>query len=298
MMAVGKRTINEQIGYAPAARLLIVNADDFGMCHANNAAILHAWQQGIVSSTSLMVPCPWAPHAMRLLAEHPTLPFAVHLTLISEFGDYRWGPVASKSLVPSLLDDDGFFYRYNQQDALLAVAHLDEVETEFRAQLDAVRSAGLTPSHLDWHCLADGGREDIFQLTLSLARESGLALRIHHQPHAEVCRRLGLPVPDHSVLDSYGLETEGKAARYAQLLRDLPSGLSEWAVHPSLGDVEAQAIEPGSWDRRRADFDFVLSHHARDIIEEEGIIALDFRALQAVWSRGSMRGEDRAAGEP
>ncbi len=296
-MLSSKRTTNAQLGYAPDARLLIVNADDFGMCHANNAAIIQAWQQGIVSSTSLMVPCRWAPHAMRLLAEHPTLSFAVHLTLISEFSDYRWGPITSESMVPSLLDDDGFFYRNDLRDALLAAAKLDEVAAEFRNQIETVLIADLTPSHLDWHCLADGGREDIFQLTLSLAREYGLALRIHDTPHAEECRRLGLPVPDHGVLDSYSIATEGKAARYAQLLRELPPGLSEWAVHPSLGDAEAQAIEPGSWDRRRADFEFVVSQQARDIIEEEEIIVVEFRALQEIWSRGLRREIDGGAAE-
>jgi len=280
-----ERTTNQQLGYADDARLLIINADDFGMCHAINEATIQAWQNGVVTSTSLMVPCPWAPHAMRLLAEHPTLPFAVHLTLFSEFTDYRWGPVASKSIVPSLLDSAGFFYHDDQRDTLLAAAKLDEVEAEFRAQIEAVLIADLTPSHLDFHCVADGGREDIFGLTRNLAREYGLALRVHERGHADECRRLGLPVADHGVLDSYSLATEGKAARYAQLLRDLPPGLSEWAVHPSLGDAEAQALEPETWQVRRADFEFVTSADARALLEEESIIVLDYRSLQQVWVR-------------
>ncbi|HWV34855.1 MAG TPA: hypothetical protein VNZ55_04430, partial [Thermomicrobiales bacterium] len=77
---------------------------------------------------------------------------------------------------------------------------------------------------------------------------------------------------------------EEKRARYIQLLRKLPAGLSEWAVHPSLGDAEAQALEPGSWQVRRADYDFFLSPSAQGVIEEERIIVLDYRALQAVWA--------------
>jgi predicted glycoside hydrolase/deacetylase ChbG (UPF0249 family) len=217
---------------------------------------------------------------MQLLKNHPDLPFGVHLTLICERLAYRWGPLASKDKVPSLLDEAGYFYTDDRNQELLARAALDEVELEFRAQIEAVLAAQLTPTHLDWHCLADGGRADIFDLTLALAREYGLALRTHARASADKCRRAGLPAIDHDVLDSYALSTEGKAARYAQLLRELPPGLSEWAVHPSLGDAEAQAIEPGSWHVRKADFDFLISPAARDILDEEGIVLIDYRALQ------------------
>ncbi|MDQ3930690.1 MAG: polysaccharide deacetylase family protein, partial [Chloroflexota bacterium] len=247
MLSPTDRTTNRLLGYPDDARLLIINADDFGMCHAINEATLRAWRVGIVSSATLMVPCPWAPHAMWLLKDHPDLPFGVHLTVICDFADYRWGPLTSKGEVPSLVDDAGYFYSHERRLELLAQAALDEVEAEFRAQIRAVLAAHLRPSHLDWHCLADGGRADIFAMTLRLAREYGLALRIHHQSSAEHCRRAGLPTTDHGVLDSFALGSVHKAARYAQLLHALPAGLSEWAVHPSLGDAEAQALEPDSW---------------------------------------------------
>ncbi len=164
-------------------------------------------------------------------------------------------------------------------------AALDEVEAEFRAQIRAVLAAHLRPSHLDWHCLADGGRADIFAMTLRLAREYGLALRIHHQSSAEHCRRAGLPTTDHGVLDSFALGSVHKAARYAQLVRALPAGLSEWAVHPSLGDAEAQALHPERWPVRKADFDFLISREARAILDEEGIVLVDYRPLQQLWAR-------------
>jgi predicted glycoside hydrolase/deacetylase ChbG (UPF0249 family) len=276
------RGANRLLGYPEDARLLIVNADDFGMCHAINAATLQALQAGVVTSTTLMVPCPWAPHALRLLKEHPEISFGVHLTAVSEHNAFRWGPVTSKDKVPSLVDETGYFYHLDRLEDFLAHARLDDVEAEFRAQIDVVVSAQLRPTHLDWHCLADGGRDDIFGLTLQLAREFGLALRVHEQSSADRCRRAGFPTADHGVLDSYSLGAVGKAARYAQLLRALPPGLSEWAVHPSLGDAEAQAMEPDSWRVRRADFDFLISPAARDIISEEGIILVGYRAIQQV----------------
>ncbi len=189
------RETNRLLGYPDDARLLLVNADDFGLCHGSNEATLRAWRDGIVTSTSLMVPCPWAPHAMEILRQNPDLPFGVHLTFIREFDPYRWGPVAPVTEVPSLVDQRGhFLYEAEQSDQLLTQADIDEVEIEFRAQIDAVLEAGLAPSHLDWHCLPDGGREDIFELTLRLGREYGLALRAHFAHHQAAIRALGLPV--------------------------------------------------------------------------------------------------------
>ncbi len=284
MTSLNERQTNRLLGYPVDARLLIINADDFGMCHAINEATLRTLKEGVVSSTSLMAPCPWAPHAMQLLKEHPEIPFGVHLTVLCDWGDYRWGPLASKERVPSLLDEAGYFYRNERTAELLARAELDELEVEFRAQIEAVLAARLRPTHLDWHCLADGGRADIFAMTLGLAKEYGLALRIHDRASAEKCQRTGLPTTDYGVLDSYTLNTVDKSARYAQLLRELPAGLSEWAVHPSLGNAESQALEPDSWQVRKTDFDFLISQEAHDILEEEGIVLLDYRALQKVWS--------------
>jgi len=282
---VPEPTTNALLGYPDDARLLILNADDFGMCHAVNVATVEAFGSGVLTSTTLMTPCPWAPHAMRLLAEHPEIAFGVHLTLVSDFAIYRWGPVASKSAVPSLIDAAGFFYLYDQIPELLARATIAEVETEFRAQIQTVLDAGLAPTHLDWHCLADGRRPDIFDLTLRLAQEYGLALRVHDRANAARVHALGLPAADHDVLDSYRYDPADKPAIYTRLLRALPPGLTEWAVHLSLGNAEAQALEPENWRIRRADYDFLISPEARSLLDDEGIILQDYRALQSVWAR-------------
>jgi predicted glycoside hydrolase/deacetylase ChbG (UPF0249 family) len=290
MASLNERQSNRLLGYPADARLLIVNADDFGMCHAINEAILRTLKDGAVTSTSLMAPCPWAPHAMRLLKENPDIPFGVHLTVICDFRDYRWGPLTAKGKVPSLIDDGGYFYSGEQIPEFLAQAKLDELELEFRAQIQTVLNEQLQPTHLDWHCLADGGRSDIFELTLGLAREFGLALRVHGRQMAEQCQRLGLPTNDYDVLDSYGLNMVDKSAHFARLLRALPPGLSEWAVHPSLGNAESQAMELDSWQVRKADFDFFMSQEVHDVVKEEGIILLDYRALQKLWSHQNVHG--------
>jgi predicted glycoside hydrolase/deacetylase ChbG (UPF0249 family) len=276
---------NTLLGYPSDARLLIINADDLGMCHAINEAIFRTLKEGVVGSTSLMVPCPWALHAMNGLSENPDIDFGVHLTVICDSANYRWGPLSPREKAPSLIDETGYFHHLERMSEFLAQAKLNELEVEFRAQIEAVLAAKLQPTHLDWHCLLSGGRADIFDMTLGLAKEYGLALRVGEQPFIESVQKQGLPRDDHTVLDSYNLDINDKPARYAQMLRDLPVGLSEWAVHPGLGDAEMQAIEPDSWQVRQTDFDFVMSPQAREVIQQEGIILLGYKPLQAVWQR-------------
>jgi predicted glycoside hydrolase/deacetylase ChbG (UPF0249 family) len=274
---------NRLLGYPAGARLLIINADDFGMCQAVNQAIFGGLREGVVRSTTLMTPCPWALHAEHFLAQHPEVPFGVHLTVVSEWPEYRWGPLTSREKAPTLVDDSGHFYNYEQIPQFLAQVSLAELELEFRAQIEHVLAAGLKPTHLDWHCLNLSEREDISRLIFYLAREYGLAMRVAGRSWIENVQSQGYPTNDGDFLDSYHLDPATKTTRYVELLRSLPAGLSEWAVHPGLDGPELAAIEPGDQHIRQTDYDFVTSQVAKDVIEEEGIVLLDYRALQDVW---------------
>jgi len=283
----GNRVTNKLLGYPDEARLLLINADDFGMYQAINEAVVRAFAEGIVRSTSLMVPCPGATQAMQLLGDHPTIRFGVHLSVIRDIASSDWGPLTPKDRVPSLLNAEGMFYDTGQMSEMLERAAVDELETEFRAQIEVVLTANLRPTHLDWHCLHSGGRADVFEMTLGLAKEYGVALRVASQPFIDQVQRQGLPTVDFDLLDSFRTAPEDKPARYAELLRALPEGLSEWAVHPSLGTIESQAMDPDGWRVRRADFEFLISPAAREMIEREGIALISYEPLKAVWRGGS-----------
>jgi predicted glycoside hydrolase/deacetylase ChbG (UPF0249 family) len=274
---------NRRLGYPDDARLLIINADDCGMCHAVNAAIFQTLTAGVTQSTTLMVPCPWALHAMHWLRAHPEVAFGVHLTALCDGPDYRWGPLTPKDRVPSLVDETGTFYRFERMAEFFAQINLDELAVEFRAQIEAVLAAGLTPTHLDWHSLRLAARPDIVEVMLELAKQYGLALRVMGRPMIEKVQSQGLPTNDYDFLDSYLLSIDDKPAHFARLLRDLPAGLSEWAVHPGLDSAELLAIEPEGHHFRQADFDFLMSPAAQAIIQQEGITLLSYAPLQAVW---------------
>jgi predicted glycoside hydrolase/deacetylase ChbG (UPF0249 family) len=280
---MNKGQTNRLLGYPSDARLLIINADDFGMCNSVNEAIMRTLREGLVRSTTLMVPCPWALHAMHFLADHPEISFGIHLTVISDPDFYRWGPVSSREKVPSLVDRAGYFYNFEAMPVLLAQMKLDQLEMEFRAQVEAVLAAGLKPTHLDWHSLRFNGRTDISDLMIQLAKEYGLALRVIGRPTIEKLQGQGFPTNDYDFLDSYLIDPSIKIARYVQLLHELPAGLNEMAIHPGLDNSELMALEPAGKHERQIDFDFWMSKQAKDIMKEEGIILLDYRSLQVVW---------------
>lgn len=278
-----KSLTNRLLGYPDNARLLIINADDFGRSHACNAGILRSLTAGVVTSTTLMVPCPWALHAMQILQDHPQISFGIHLTVVSDVPLYRWKPVSAREAVPSLTDKAGFFYSYERIPTLLTRARLSELEVEFRAQIEIVLAAALTPTHLDWHCLYNGGRADIFALTVRLAQEYGLAMRVFDRPTGEALRLQGFPTDEYPVVDTFKLDPARKFAWLEHALRELPSGLSEWAAHPAQDTPEIRAYEPESWQAHSTDLDFLTSQTTREMIAQKGIVLLSYKPLQQVW---------------
>jgi predicted glycoside hydrolase/deacetylase ChbG (UPF0249 family) len=281
------RVDSELLGFAPDARVLILNCDDLGLHDAVNAGIADSIENGLATSCSLISPGPASVEAMRMLRERPHIHFGVHLALIRDNLDYRWGPAAAKADVPSLLDPGtGELYvdTPTQRAALLSGAHIEDVERELRAQIRPVLDAGLSPTHLDWHCLADGGRADVLDLTIALATEYGLAARVWLDDGRATARVLGRPVVDHDFLDSFSIDLDGKAATYEHFLRELRPGLTEWAIHPALGTPGWQAIEPAGWRVRTTDHEFLTSARAREVIAEEGIYLIGYRPLQGIWT--------------
>src|SRR5947199_2720764 len=102
------RTVQERLGYPASARLLVLHADDLGMSHSVNRATFEALEKGWITSSSILVPCPWFPEVVRFAQSHPDADLGIHLALNSEWTDYRWGPLSAKEKVPTLLDEHGY----------------------------------------------------------------------------------------------------------------------------------------------------------------------------------------------
>src|SRR5882724_10055208 len=174
--SVPAKTLVERLGYPRDTKLLIVHGDDLGMAHSINAASIKAFETGLVSSGSIMVPCPWLPEIAAYARSHPEADLGLHLTLTSEWSSYRWGPVLPRDRVSSLLDHNSYFYLTESEAASHANAR--EVEAEIRAQIDRARAFGIKPTHLDSHMGTLYQNKTLFETFLRVARDNKLPVRM------------------------------------------------------------------------------------------------------------------------
>jgi len=275
-------TANEALGYPKDARLLIVNIDDYGLCYTVNESAIQLIKKGAACSCTVMAPAPWGIHAIELVKGNPGVKCGVHLTAISEHMHYRWKPLSSPESVPSLIDADGFFFLEIYQDQFTRQADINELEREWRAQIEFVLGRGVQFTHLDSHCNVHDSRDDFFAMTYSLAQEYGVPLRLHNEKYLRKAKADGRLTIDYPDLDSFRVPLDNKSRVYVQMLRELPEGLSEWAIHPAYESAELRAITP-EWTVRASDFEFFNSAEFLQVIQDEEIELVDYSILKPFW---------------
>lgn len=129
---------------------ILLRLDDIGMCHSVNMAARQVLETGIPVSMSVMVPCSWFAEAAEMLKQYPNVSVGIHLTLNSEWKQYRWGPVSGSRAVPTLVDSLGNFFP-SRSKLFGNNPKLAEIETELRAQIEKALHAGLKIDYLDYH---------------------------------------------------------------------------------------------------------------------------------------------------
>jgi predicted glycoside hydrolase/deacetylase ChbG (UPF0249 family) len=300
-------TLAERLGFAAADRVAIVHVDDLGMCHAANEGGFEALAQGPATCGSVMVPCPWFADAAERARRQPELDLGVHLVLNSEFPRYRWGPVAGRSAVPSLLDEEGFLPRTSLET--LRRARPEEVEIELRAQVERALAAGIDVTHLDSHmgtCFfppfldvyARLARD--FALPVFVVRPDRAALERAGIPGAlEVFRTLvetlaadGVPVLDGFDADSLGFREGDGQAHNRGRLAGLAPGVSYLICHAARDGEELRAITPESAHQRGFEHRFYGGEPGRRALEETGVKTVGMRAVREL-----LRSERRASGD-
>src|SRR2546423_8500616 len=157
---------------APDQKLLIIHCDDLGMAHSINAAAFRSFQEGAITSASVMTPCPWFPEVAAFARENKDLDLGIHFTLTSEWPAYRWRPIAPRDCVQSLVDPQGYFW--STTEMLAARANPMEVELELEAQIEHAVANGLKPTHLDSHMFALGHNRDLLCVYVKVARKYDL----------------------------------------------------------------------------------------------------------------------------
>jgi predicted glycoside hydrolase/deacetylase ChbG (UPF0249 family) len=297
-----------RLGLADDARVVVLHADDIGMCQSSLAAWRDLLDFGVLTSAATMPPCPWfsaTAAACRELRDHPCLDMGVHLTLTSEWAGYRWGPLSTADRATGLFDAQGYFHRLAQ--GVAENANLDAVEAELRAQIERALAEGIDVTHIDTHMLTLF-HPRFLPVYLRLGFEYGVPAFMLRDAdkvigwaglegeEAEGVRALlagaeaaGMPLFDH--LHVLSLDThEGRLDEGLEVLAALPPGLSNVLLHPSRETDELKAIAP-DWRCRVADRALYLDQRWRDALTDANVVPVGFRAL-----RGAMRAGQGEAG--
>jgi predicted glycoside hydrolase/deacetylase ChbG (UPF0249 family) len=154
---------------------LLIRLDDIGMNHSVNMAMLKAAQTGMPLSASVQFACPWYQEAVEILKQYPNVSVGVHLTLTSEWKNYRWGPVTGRTAVPSLVDSNGYFPQSTRAFGKNAYK-VSEIETELSAQIERAIGSGLKITYIDPHMGIMLSTPELRALTEKLAHKYHLAI--------------------------------------------------------------------------------------------------------------------------
>jgi hypothetical protein len=288
------KSLAEKLGYPRDAKLVIVHADDVGVTHSVNAATTKALDTGLVNSASIMVPCPWFPEIADYAKAHPDLDFGLHLTLTSERVYYRWGPVAAKTTIPSLVDPNGYFFHdwaAETGPSVHPAIRIDpqDAERELRAQIDRALAMGLRPTHLDSHqyrLIVSG--KPLFEVFLRLGHSYKLPIFVNRDwfaasPYLESSLGRDDIVLDHTVTMEPRVPAEKWAEFYKTALKNLQPGVTEFVIHVGFADDELRAAtrERDTWGAawRQRDFDFFTSQEFRALLKEQNVKMVTWRQI-------------------
>jgi chitin disaccharide deacetylase len=288
------QTYAERLGWEPGARVVMFHCDDAGMSHASNLGAIESFEKGVVTSISIMMPCPWVPEIVRYVKEHPQVDAGLHLTMNSEWNLYRWGPVAGKPAVPGLCDPDGYLWHPVQETAKHATP--DEVEREIRAQIEKAEAMGLHPTHIDTHMGALAATPEFFDRYIKVGIEKQIPVLAigGHRSFARIenpvavkqleerIQRIwnaGLPVIDDLHTASYEWKEGPKSERFITMLKNLKPGVTMVIVHCSRPTDEFPLITSSS-NLRLEDLKAMTDPELRKAIEQEGIQLTSWRELK------------------
>lgn len=283
-------------------RYLIINADDLGMCHSSNQAIFKLFEEGFITSSTVMAPCPWVKEVAEYYKSHPEVDIGVHLTFTSEWKLYKWGPVTRNKPVTSLVTKEGYFPE-SAEDVELKAERRD-VREEIKNQIELVIELGIEPSHLDNHMGSLYGLKygnsflDIvfefcqrynfpFRLPKSIGEETKRQLPKEaissYEKIVELADKIGVKLIDYLVSYSFSLE-DGEdygifKKKVIDIIRNLKSGISELYIHPGLASEELKAINP-HWKKRQMEFDLFRDEELYKIIQDEGIKLIRWKDIR------------------
>jgi len=271
-VAIAGGAVVGRAGQEQAEIKLIVRADDIGSSHAANVACIQSFREGIARSVEVMAPCPWFGEAAKMLRANPGYDVGVHLTLTSEWENYKWGPLTQ---APSLVDASGHFFPTTSQRKgfppntgfLQSKWNIHEVEKELRAQIELAKKEIPHVSHLSSHMGTPTCTPELRVLVQKLAAEYKLPL---DTPGAKHFR---WPAGN----DATAAQRE---AALVKALEELGPGIWILVEHPGLDTDEMRAIgHKGYWNvaaHRDAVTKAFTSAKVKEVIRKRGIQLVNY----------------------
>jgi hypothetical protein len=261
---------------------LIIRTDDVGMSHSVNMGMQRLIASGLPLSVSVMFACPWYQEAVEILKQHPDVAVGIHLTLNSEWKNYRWGPVAGSAAVPSLVDDNGYFF----PSAEALHQHnpdIKEVETELRAQIDRALRSGLKIDYVDYHMGTATRYPEFRALTERLAQEYGLGMSEYFGEAEDAPQYFAAPAK--------------KADSLVAMIDRLQPGLNLVVTHVGIDDAELGALIDMNTDQpladmsknRQGELTALTSPRFSAALKARNVVLLTYRELIAREGLKSMR---------
>lgn len=254
---------------------LLIRGDDIGSSHTANVACIDSYKNGIMRSVELMVPGPWFPEAVRLLNENPGLDVGVHLVITSEWNDIKWRPL---TCCPSIVDKDGYFYPmiWQREDFPKGTAlkdspwKIDEIEKEFRAQIEMAKRHVPHVSHVNCHMGCESCSPEIAALVKRLADEYKLNIEPGKLGYKHI-----------SLWKREDTTPEQRIASAVKIIRDLKPGKYFFIEHPGLDTPEMRAIWHKGYENVAADRDGVTkvftSSEVKKAVSEKGIVLISYK---------------------
>lgn len=253
-------------------KTLLIRCDDLGMSHSVNMAFKELMETGLKFSASVMFPCAWYQEAVDILKEHPEITVGIHLTLNAEWKNYRWGPVAGRDKVPSLVDSKGYFFP-SRATFFANNPKAEEVEIELRAQIERAINSGIKISYLDYHMGTAVEKPEHRAIVERLANEYGLA----------ISRYFG----EVDVESMYSVDIDKKKDYLSNLLEKIePGKINLLVCHIGKDQPELQAMIdmnsfglPEMSKHREAELQSLISAKKNNLFEKNGINLINYSDL-------------------
>jgi hypothetical protein len=286
----------KQLGFDANDRVVIIHADDIGMCQATLPALADLLDFGLLSSAAVMAPCPWFPQVAAFCREHPTVDMGVHLTVNCEWTAYRWAPISTCDPASGLLDEQGYLHR--SPPVVEQQADPQAVAIELRAQVARALQAGIDATHVDAHMgtvlglpfvqsyleVALDNRLPPFFLShdgmerLRVRTSGRMGLTSYEPQFWQQLEENGVPLFD----DIAGLPLNDPTDQVAvakKIIDDLRPGLTVLILHPAQDTPELRALAP-DWRSRVANYEACLSTELRDYVRQSGVQVIGYRPLR------------------